>query len=97
MATYIMLSHYTQQGVQKVKDSPKRVVAARKAFKSLGVDLKAWYALMGRYDTLAIIEAPDAETAGRAALALASLGNVSTETIRAFTEDEFKKLVAGLP
>lgn len=97
MATYIMLFRYTAQGVQNVKDSPKRVTAARKAFKRLGAELKAFYAVMGQYDTMFILEAPDDETAGRAALTVSALGNVRTETMRAFTEDEFKKMVAGLP
>jgi len=52
---------------------------------------------MGRYDTVFIVEAPDDETVAKAVMALASLGNVSTETLRAFTEDEYRKIVAALP
>ena len=97
MATYIMLFRYTAQGAQNVKDSPKRVTAAKKVVRRLGAEVKAFYALMGQYDTMFILEAPDDETAGRAALTVSALGNVRTETIRAFTEEEFKKIIADLP
>ncbi|MBI1984038.1 MAG: GYD domain-containing protein [Acidobacteria bacterium] len=96
MPTYITLAHWTQQGVEKVKDSPARLDAARKAFKALGADLKGFYLTMGRYDFVLITEAPNDETAAKAALAVASQGNVRTETLRAFTEDEYRKLLGSL-
>jgi uncharacterized protein with GYD domain len=52
---------------------------------------------MGRYDIVAISEAPDDETAAKVALAIGSAGNVTTETLRAFTEDEYRAIVAALP
>lgn len=97
MATYITLYRYTQQGVQSIKESPSRVEAAREAYRSVGGDLKAIYLTMGRYDLIAISEAPDDETAAKFALGLGSRGNVQTETLRAFTEDEFQSIVAALP
>jgi uncharacterized protein with GYD domain len=97
MATYITLLRYTQQGITTIKDSPKRVDAARKAYQALGAELKAVYLVMGRYDLVALVEAPDDTTAAKAALALGSKGNVSSETLRAFSEDEFRSIVAGLP
>ncbi|MBI1941911.1 MAG: GYD domain-containing protein [Acidobacteria bacterium] len=96
MPTYVTLAHWTQQGVEKVKDSPARLDAARKAFKALGADLKGFYLTMGRYDFVLITEAPNDETAAKAALAVASQGNVRTETLRAFTEDEYRKLLGSL-
>lgn len=96
MPTYITLAHWTQQGVEKVKDSPARLDAARKAFKALGADLKEFYLTMGRYDFVLITEAPNDEAAAKAALAVASQGNVRTETLRAFTEDEYRKLLGSL-
>jgi uncharacterized protein with GYD domain len=97
MATYITLLRYTQQGITTIKDAPKRVDAARKAYQALGAELKALYLVMGRYDFVALVEAPDDTTAAKAALALGSKGNVSSETLRAFSEDEFRSIVAGLP
>ncbi len=97
MATYITLLRYTHQGVTTIKDAPGRVDAARKAFRSLGAELKALYLVMGQYDFVALIEAPDDTTAAKASLALGSKGNVSSETLRAFTEDEFRSIVSALP
>ena len=97
MSTYISLIKYTQQGVQNIKESPARFDAAKKALQSMGGDLKQVFLTMGQYDLVIIAEAPDDETMGRFLLATGSLGNVSTQTMRAFTEDEFRKIVAGLP
>jgi uncharacterized protein with GYD domain len=97
MPTYVTLYHFTQQGVQNIKESPDRIAAAREVAGSMGVDVKGIYLTMGQYDLVAIAEAPDDETVARFGLALASLGNVRTETLRAFTEDEFRTLVADLP
>jgi uncharacterized protein with GYD domain len=97
MATYVMLSRYTQQGITTFKDGPGRVDAARKAFRAIGAELKALYLVMGRYDFVALVEAPDDATAAKASLALGSKGAVSSETLRAFTEEEFRSIIAGLP
>jgi uncharacterized protein with GYD domain len=97
MPTYISLVSFTQQGIQKIKESPARLDAAKKAFKAMGGELKHFYLTLGRYDIVLISEHPDEETAARAALATGSLGNVRTETCRAFTEDEYRKLIKSLP
>ena len=97
MATYIILNRFTPQGIQNIKESPARVDAAKEAFRKLGAEVKQFYIVMGQYDTVIVAEAPDDETIAKAILATGSLGNVSTETLRAFTEDEFRKIVAGLP
>ena len=97
MATYIVLFQYTEQGAHNIKESPARIDAARKAFQAMGAELKAWFLTMGQYDGVVIAEAPDDETVAKLALATGALGNIRTETLRAFTEDEFRKIVAGLP
>lgn len=97
MPTYISLLNFTQKGAETIKDGPKRVEAARKAFKAAGAELKAWYLTMGKYDAVAISEAPNDETVAKLALATAALGNVRTQTMRAFPEDEYRKIVASLP
>lgn len=96
MPTYITLLRWTQQGVAKAKDSPKRLDAGRKAFKKLGVEIKDTYLTMGRYDLVCVIEGPNDESVARALLSLGSQGNVQTETLKAFTEDEFRKITSSL-
>ena len=97
MATYIMLHRYTQKGVENIKQSPARLDAVKKAFKAIGAELKQFYLVTGQYDIVTISEAPDAETMAKCAVDLASKGNVTTETLRAFTEDEYRKIIGGLP
>ncbi len=97
MPTYITLYRYTDQGISNIKESPNRMHAYRQALQDMGGGLKAIYLTMGQYDCVAILELPDDESAARANLALASLGNVRTETLRAFTEDEFRQITDALP
>jgi uncharacterized protein with GYD domain len=96
MPTYIALLKWTQQGVENVKDSPARLDAGRKAFKKFGVKIKDTYLLMGRYDLLCVIDAPDDETYARALLSLGSQGNVQTESLKAFTEAEYRRITGSI-
>ena len=96
MPTYIALLNWTQQGVSKVGSSAKRLDAGRKAFKKAGVEIKDVYLTMGRQDLVCLIEAPDDETYAKAMLGLASQGNVSTETLKAFSEDQYRKIIGSL-
>jgi len=96
MATYLMLFRFTGRGIENIKDSPARIEAAKKAFQAIGAHVKAFYLLMGAYDTAFIVEAPDDETIMKASLNIGSQGSVRTETIRAFTEDEYKQIIADL-
>ena len=96
MPTYISLFRYTQKGLESIKDSPKRLDAGRKAFQSQGGTVKAFYLTMGQYDGVLIGEAPNDEALAKLALTLGAQGNVRTETVRAFTEDEFRKLVSDM-
>lgn len=97
MATYISLLRYTQQGIEKIKDSPARLDTARKAFEQLGARIKEFYLVCGQYDAIVILEANDEAAVAKVSLALGSRGNVRTETFRAFTEEEFRKIVGALP
>ena len=97
MATYISLLRYTQQGIEKIKESPARLDAARKAFEQLGARIKDFYLVGGQYDAIVITEAADDTAAAKASLALGSRGNVRSETFRAFTEEEFRKIVSEIP
>jgi len=97
METYIILGNYTQQGAAHIKDGPARIEAARKAIEAAGGKMIAWYLTMGRYDFLVISEAPNAQATAAVLLAIGAQGNIKTETLRAFTESEFKGIVASLP
>ncbi len=96
MPTYIALLNWTQQGISKVGSSAKRLDAGRKAFKKAGCELKDAYLTMGRHDLVCVIEAPDDETYAKAILSLGSQGNVSTETLKAFSESQYRKIVGSL-
>ena len=96
MPTYIALLKWTGQGVANVNASPSRLDAGRKAFKKLGVKIKDTYLTMGRYDLVCLIDAPDDETYATAMLSLGAQGNVQTETLKAFTEDQYRKICASV-
>ncbi len=97
MPTYIQLYRWTDQGSRNVKDSPDRVATAAQAMQSMGGELKAIYVTMGQYDFVGVLEAPDDDTAAKFALALGSAGNIRTETLRGFSLDDFRQLIAALP
>ena len=97
MPTYIALYKYTQQGIKNIKHSPSRLDKARKAIEGSGGKLKDFYLTMGRYDIVAVAEWPDDATAAKFMLAQCSEGNVTSETLKAFSEVEFRKIVSELP
>lgn len=97
MAKYIVLFTFTDQGIRNIKQSPERVDAAKETFKKFGAEVREFFLLMGRYDTAFIVEAADDESVAKACIAEASKGNVHTETLRGFSEDEFRMLVNSLP
>jgi uncharacterized protein with GYD domain len=84
MPTYILLVNFTEQGVRKAEDSPKRAETFKELAKKAGVNVKDVYWTLGRYDAVTIFEAPDIMTATAAALSLSKLGNVRTQTLPAF-------------
>lgn len=97
MPTYIVLSRFTERGMANIKESPARLDALKASLKEVGAEMRGFFLTMGQYDAVAIVEAPDDETAARIALSVGQKGNVRSETLRAFTEDEYRKLVASLP
>lgn len=97
MPTYISLIKYTQQGISTLKEGPGRLDANKEILNRFGSELKAFYLTMGQYDIVTISEAPDDTVAAKVALTVSSAGNVTTETLRAFTEDEYREIVAALP
>jgi uncharacterized protein with GYD domain len=97
MPTYISLLRFTEQGIKTIKDAPSRVDAGRETLRAMGSQLKDLYLVLGRYDLVAISEADNDEAAAKVALAIGSQGNVTTETLRAFTEEEYRRMAAALP
>jgi len=97
MPSYVMLFHFTHEGLEHVKQSPDRVDKIKKVFRQNGGKVKDFYLMMGEYDSVFIAEAPDDETIARIALLIEAQGNVRSETHRAFSEAEFRKIVSGLP
>ena len=97
MAKYISLVNYTQKGVENIKDSPNRLDAFKQACQSMGAKVEGFYLTMGRYDLVVIVDAPDPETVAKIILATASRGAISTETLPAFTEEEYRKIISELP
>lgn len=97
MAQYITLARYSQKGIENIKDSPKRADAAKKLFASLGGKMTGFYLTMGHYDFVFVSEFPNDEAAAKALLAVGSQGNIHTQTLRAFSEDEYRKLIGSLP
>ena len=96
MPMYIALMKWTGQGITNVNASPLRLDTGRKAFRRVGVKIKDTYLTMGRYDLVCLIEAADDETYASAMLSLGAQGNLQTETLKAFTEDQYRKICASV-
>lgn len=96
MPTYISLIRFTQKGVEDIKNGPSRLDAAKQRARAAGGEIKAFYLTLGQYDAVVISEAPNDETATSRLLQGASQGYIRTETLRAFTEDEYRKIVAAV-
>ena len=97
MAKYISLVKYAAKGIENIKESPNRLDAVKQLCESMGATVEGFYLTMGRYDIIMIMEAPDPETAAKIILTITSKGNVSTETLPAFPEDEYRKIISALP
>jgi uncharacterized protein with GYD domain len=93
---YIMLANWTDQGARQVKDSPKRLDAAKKVLVEMGGEFKAVYMTMGDYDLVAVYEAPDDAVAARFTLLLGQMGSVRTRTLKAFPEAAYREIINSL-
>ena len=96
MTTYVMLANWTEQGILKVKNSPDRLDAAKKALKEMSGEFKSFYLTMGDYDMVAIFEAPDDAVAARFSLQLGMMGNIRTRTLKAFPEAAYREIINSL-
>jgi uncharacterized protein with GYD domain len=89
MATYVMLSTLTDEGAKTIKQNPGRIKEVNKEIEALGVKVVAQYAVLGPYDFVNIVEAPDNETVTRVSAELASRGSVKIQTLAAIPIDDF--------
>jgi uncharacterized protein with GYD domain len=96
MGHYITLIRYTQQGAAKIKESPARLDAAKKAAEAAGGKITAWYLTMGHHDAVIISEFPNDEALAKFMLSTGALGNINTQTLKAFTEAEYRKIISSL-
>ena len=96
MATFISLLNFTDQGIKNVKESPDRVNAFRAMAEQLGVSVKSVYYTVGNYDIVVVVEGSE-EAATTALLAAGSLGNVRSQTLRAFSLDEMQQMISKMP
>lgn len=97
MPTYVQLLNLTEQGVQNIEESPERVEEAKDLIESVGGEFKDFYYTLGQYDAIGIAEFPDDETYTQFALAINQEGNATTESLKAFSLEEFDELVEDLP
>ena len=97
MATYIVLTSFTDQGVRSAKDTTKRADAVKELGKKFGVTVKEFYWTLGSFDVVGIFEAPDDASVTAFGLAVGAGGNVRTQTMRAFSREEMNGVLAKLP
>ena len=95
MAKYIILGQWTDQGIRNVKDSPKRVDAVKALAAKVGGKIDVWYT-MGKFDFVAIAEAPNDEAYMQLALTIGAQGNARTTTLKAWSTDDGAKVIAKI-
>jgi uncharacterized protein with GYD domain len=93
MAIYLMLTNLTDEGRKTVKEKPERIKEVSKEVEKMGVKVLNQYALLGAYDFVNIVEAPDNQTIAKVALELGSRGTLQTTTLAALSVDEFVKML----
>ena len=96
MATYIVLGQFTEQGIRNVKDTTKRAQALNDLAKKFGATVTATYWTIGKYDVVAMIDAPDDVALTGLLLSLGAAGNVRTQTLRAFSADQVGQILGKM-
>jgi uncharacterized protein with GYD domain len=97
MPTYIVLGNFTDQGIRNAKDIPKRAEAAKTMAKKTGVTVKEIFYTLGAHDFVSILDAPDAASVTAFGLGIGGVGNVRTQTLRAFSVADMQKILGKLP
>lgn len=97
MPSYLILGSWTEQGIRNVKQGPQRLDAVKQAAQQAGGQVIFFYLTFGQHDFASLVELPNDDTAARLLLNIGSQGNVRTTTLKAFTEDEYRNIIASLP
>jgi uncharacterized protein with GYD domain len=96
MANYVMLANWTDQGMRAIAEHPRRLDTARKALEEMGGRMSSVFMTMGQYDLVIVYEAPDDAVAARFTLMLGRLGNVRTQSLKAFSEEAYRGIITSL-
>jgi uncharacterized protein with GYD domain len=96
MATYISLVSWTEQGIRNVKESPARAEAFKALAAKMGVNVKSLYYTLGNHDIVTTLEGSD-EAVTAVLLKVSSMGNVKSQTMRAFTQEEATRIISSMP
>jgi len=97
MANYIILGRFTQQGAETIREFPARLGLWKHLAPQFGMQIKGLFLVMGQYDFVMLVEAPNDETIAQAMLSINLQGNYRTETLRAFSENELQEIITSLP
>ena len=95
MATFIMLSRLTPEGTKTLRNNPNRIKEVNQEVEQFGARVVSQYALLGPYDFITVLEAPDAETVSKVSVELASRATANYETLTAISVDEFTSRLQG--
>jgi len=96
MANYVILGNFTDQGIRGIKDTTKRAKAFRDLAEDMGGSIKDIYWTLGAYDIVLMMEAPDDETVTAILMKVGSLGNLKSQTLRAFNEAEISSIISRI-
>ena len=96
MATFVVLAKWTEKTFASMKDAPAAAAEMKKFVADMGAQIKGWYLLMGQYDEMCILEAPNAETVAKILIPMSAKYGAKTETLQAFSEAEAAAFFAGM-
>lgn len=96
MAKYVLLLNWTGDGIRAIKDSPSRLDKAREVAKGVGANLEQFYMLMGEYDMMVVLDAPNDDAVAKFVLKISMGGAVRTKTLKAFSEDQYRGILGAL-
>jgi uncharacterized protein with GYD domain len=97
MATYVVLVNFTEQGIRHIRQTTERAKQLVNAAANLGITIKDIYWTMGAYDAVFTADGPDDDTMTALAVSMGAIGNIRTQTMRAFSADEMKRILDKLP
>ena len=97
MPTFVSLINYTDKGIREISDSPKRLDLAKKILKEMGGEIKDFYLTIGSYDIIVVAEAPSDEIFAKFLLEVGSTERIRTNTLKAFPEADYRKIIEELP